>query len=67
MEVRMPSLTSLSLPRVQPSRACGPFRYYESAWGIIPEMVGGLPQQTQNVLNYVKSEAFLSILIMVLW
>lgn len=52
--------------KVQPSRACGPFRYYESAWGIIPELVGGLPQQTQNVLNYVKSEVFLSILIMVL-
>ncbi|XP_078258010.1 transmembrane channel-like protein 7 [Rhinoraja longicauda] len=52
--------------KVQPSRACGPFRYYESAWGIIPEIVGGLPQQTQNILNYVKSEAFLLILIIVL-
>ncbi|XP_051888995.1 transmembrane channel-like protein 7 isoform X2 [Pristis pectinata] len=51
---------------LHPSKACGPFRYYESAWGIVPEVVTRLPQQAQKFLIHIKSEAFLLILITVL-
>ncbi|XP_067860147.1 transmembrane channel-like protein 7 [Heptranchias perlo] len=55
-----------SVATVHPSMSCGPFRQYESAWGIIPEVVSTLPSAAQNLLNYIISEAFILLLITVL-
>ncbi|XP_062930591.1 transmembrane channel-like protein 7 isoform X1 [Mobula hypostoma] len=51
---------------VRPSKACGPFRYYESVWDIVPEAVARLPRKAQNFFIYIKSEVFLLMLITLL-
>ncbi|XP_067914407.1 transmembrane channel-like protein 7 isoform X2 [Heterodontus francisci] len=53
----------VNVATVYPSKSCGPFRHYESAWGIIPEVVSTLPSGTQSFLNYIISEGFFLLLI----
>ncbi|XP_007886820.1 transmembrane channel-like protein 7 [Callorhinchus milii] len=55
-----------NLVMVHPSRACGPFRNYNTAWAIIPEAVTSLPATPRKILNFMLSELFVLLLTTVL-
>ncbi|XP_072882315.1 transmembrane channel-like protein 7 [Hemitrygon akajei] len=57
---------AVNLFLVHPSKACGPFRYYRSVWDIVPEVIARLPWKAQSFFIYIKSEAFLLMLITIL-
>ncbi|XP_020392954.2 transmembrane channel-like protein 7 isoform X1 [Rhincodon typus] len=57
---------SVNIVTVHPSMSCGPFRYYESAWDIIPATVSTFPIEIQRFLKYIVSEPFILLVITIL-
>ncbi|NXL34809.1 TMC7 protein, partial [Glaucidium brasilianum] len=48
----------VSIAHIPSSKACGPFRNFNTSWAVVPETVLGLPTGLQQVLYGITSEAF---------
>ncbi|NXL92181.1 TMC7 protein, partial [Alectura lathami] len=48
----------ISIAQIPSSKACGPFRNFNTSWAIVPYTVLGFPTALQQVLNGIASEAF---------
>ncbi|NWV40439.1 TMC7 protein, partial [Grantiella picta] len=48
----------VSIARIPSSKACGPFRNFNTSWGVIPDTILEFPAGLQQVLFGMASEAF---------
>ncbi|KAK2543991.1 transmembrane channel-like protein 7 [Columba livia] len=48
----------ISIAHISSSKACGPFRSFNTSWAVIPDTVSGFPTALQQVLHGIASEAF---------
>ncbi|KAM9222813.1 LOW QUALITY PROTEIN: transmembrane channel-like protein 7 [Leptosomus discolor] len=48
----------ISIAHIPSSKACGPFRSFNTSWAVVPDTVLGLPTGLQQVLHGIASEAF---------
>ncbi|CAM9518149.1 unnamed protein product [Bubo scandiacus] len=48
----------ISIAHIPSSKACGPFRNFNTSWAVVPDTVLGLPTGLQQVLHGIASEAF---------
>ncbi|XP_026715038.1 transmembrane channel-like protein 7 [Athene cunicularia] len=48
----------VSIAHIPSSKACGPFRNFNTSWAVVPETVLGLPTGLRQVLYGIASEAF---------
>lgn len=45
-------------PRINPSRGCGPFRFFPYMWEIVPDTFNSLSKTTKEFLFFIGSQAF---------
>ncbi|NXL67671.1 TMC7 protein, partial [Chordeiles acutipennis] len=48
----------ISIAHIPSSKACGPFRSFNTSWAVVPDTINGLPTGLQQVLYGIASEAF---------
>ncbi|NWH76233.1 TMC7 protein, partial [Piaya cayana] len=48
----------ISIAQIPSSKACGPFRNFNTTWAVVPATVLGFPMGLQQVLYGITSEAF---------
>ncbi|KAM7091382.1 transmembrane channel-like protein 7 [Ciconia maguari] len=48
----------ISIAHIPSSKACGPFRSFNTSWAVVPATVLGFPTGLQQVLHGIASEAF---------
>ncbi|KFV47774.1 Transmembrane channel-like 7, partial [Gavia stellata] len=48
----------ISIAHIPSSKACGPFRSFNTSWAVVPDKILGLPTGLQQVLHGIASEAF---------
>ncbi|NXQ82773.1 TMC7 protein, partial [Nyctibius grandis] len=48
----------ISIAHIPSSKACGPFRSFNTSWAVVPDTVLGFPTGLQRVLHAIASEAF---------
>ncbi|KAF1626051.1 Transmembrane channel-like protein 7, partial [Eudyptes chrysocome] len=48
----------ISIAHIPSSKACGPFRSFNTSWAVVPDTVLGFPTGLQQVLHGIASEAF---------
>ncbi|NXW45832.1 TMC7 protein, partial [Nyctiprogne leucopyga] len=48
----------ISIAHIPSSKACGPFRSFNTSWAVVPDTISGLPTGLQQVLYGIASEAF---------
>ncbi|XP_009481076.2 transmembrane channel-like protein 7 [Pelecanus crispus] len=48
----------ISIAHIPSSKACGPFRSFNTSWAVVPATVLGFPTGLQQVLHAIASEAF---------
>ncbi|XP_065588642.1 transmembrane channel-like protein 7 [Cyrtonyx montezumae] len=48
----------VSIAHIPSSKACGPFRSFDTSWAIVPHTVLGFPTGLQKVIYGIASEAF---------
>ncbi|XP_072734288.1 transmembrane channel-like protein 7 [Ciconia boyciana] len=48
----------ISIAHIPSSKACGPFRSFNTSWAVVPATVLGFPTGLQQVLHGITSEAF---------
>ncbi|XP_068555014.1 transmembrane channel-like protein 7 isoform X1 [Anas acuta] len=48
----------ISIAHIPSSKACGPFRNFNTSWAVVPHTILGFPTGLQMVLNGIASEAF---------
>ncbi|NXA38491.1 TMC7 protein, partial [Eudromia elegans] len=48
----------VSIAYIPSSKACGPFRNFNTSWAVVPDTILGFPTDLQNVLYGIASEAF---------
>ncbi|KFQ44791.1 Transmembrane channel-like 7, partial [Nestor notabilis] len=48
----------ISIAHIPSSKACGPFRSFNTSWEVVPDTVLGFPTGLQKVLHGIASEAF---------
>ncbi|NWQ80134.1 TMC7 protein, partial [Columbina picui] len=48
----------ISIAHISSSKACGPFRSFNTSWAVVPDTVRGFPAGLQQVLHGIASEAF---------
>ncbi|NXK48619.1 TMC7 protein, partial [Chauna torquata] len=48
----------ISIAHISSSKACGPFRNFNTSWAVVPYTILGFPTGLQKVLNGIASEAF---------
>ncbi|NXN16249.1 TMC7 protein, partial [Indicator maculatus] len=48
----------VSIAYIPSSKACGPFRTFNTSWAVVPDTVLGFPKTLQQVLYGIASEAF---------
>ncbi|XP_069726669.1 transmembrane channel-like protein 7 isoform X1 [Phaenicophaeus curvirostris] len=48
----------ISIAQIPSSKACGPFRNFDTSWAVVPATVLGFPTGLQQVLYGITSEAF---------
>ncbi|KFO79983.1 Transmembrane channel-like 7, partial [Cuculus canorus] len=48
----------ISIAQIPSSKACGPFRNFNTSWAVVPATVLGFPAGLQQVLYGITSEAF---------
>ncbi|XP_021266937.1 transmembrane channel-like protein 7 isoform X2 [Numida meleagris] len=48
----------VSIAHISSSKACGPFRNFNTSWAVVPDTVLQFPTGLQKVLNGIASEAF---------
>ncbi|KAM6244679.1 transmembrane channel-like protein 7 [Spheniscus humboldti] len=48
----------ISIAHIPSSKACGPFRSFNTSWAVVPDTILGFPTGLQQVLHGIASEAF---------
>ncbi|XP_010568458.1 PREDICTED: transmembrane channel-like protein 7 isoform X1 [Haliaeetus leucocephalus] len=48
----------ISIAHIPSSKACGPFRSFNTSWAVVPDTILGFPTGLQKVLHGIASEAF---------
>ncbi|NXU49485.1 TMC7 protein, partial [Turnix velox] len=48
----------ISIAHIPSSKACGPFRSFNTSWAIVPHTIDGFPTSLQKVIYGIASEAF---------
>ncbi|NXT46014.1 TMC7 protein, partial [Pluvianellus socialis] len=48
----------ISIAHIPSSKACGPFRNFNTSWAVVPDTILGFPTGLQQVLYGIASEAF---------
>ncbi|KAF1442874.1 Transmembrane channel-like protein 7, partial [Pygoscelis papua] len=48
----------ISIAHIPSSKACGPFRNFNTSWAVVPDTILGFPTGLQQVLHGIASEAF---------
>ncbi|NXP50103.1 TMC7 protein, partial [Heliornis fulica] len=48
----------VSIAHIPSSKACGPFRNFNTSWEVVPDTILGFPEGLQDVLYGIASEAF---------
>ncbi|NXL50855.1 TMC7 protein, partial [Podilymbus podiceps] len=48
----------ISIAHIPSSKACGPFRSFNTSWAVVPHTILGFPTGLQQVLHGIASEAF---------
>ncbi|XP_019328204.1 PREDICTED: transmembrane channel-like protein 7 [Aptenodytes forsteri] len=48
----------ISIAYIPSSKACGPFRSFNTSWAVVPDTILGFPTGLQQVLHGIASEAF---------
>ncbi|KAM6079253.1 transmembrane channel-like protein 7 isoform 2-T2 [Theristicus caerulescens] len=48
----------ISIAHIPSSKACGPFRSFNTSWAVVPATILGFPTGLQRVLHGIASEAF---------
>ncbi|NXC73349.1 TMC7 protein, partial [Anhinga anhinga] len=48
----------ISIAHIPSSKACGPFRSFNTSWAVVPDTILGFPTGLQKVLYSIASEAF---------
>ncbi|KAM9291863.1 transmembrane channel-like protein 7 [Morus bassanus] len=48
----------ISIAHIPSSKACGPFRSFNTSWAVVPDTILGFPTGLQQVLYGIASEAF---------
>ncbi|KFP86797.1 Transmembrane channel-like 7, partial [Apaloderma vittatum] len=48
----------ISIALIPSSKACGPFRSFNTSWAVVPDTVLGFPRELQQFLHGIASEAF---------
>ncbi|NXP72111.1 TMC7 protein, partial [Ramphastos sulfuratus] len=48
----------ISITHIPSSKACGPFRNFNTSWAVVPDAILGFPKGLQQVLYGIASEAF---------
>ncbi|NXT33306.1 TMC7 protein, partial [Pelecanoides urinatrix] len=48
----------ISIAHIPSSKACGPFRSFNTSWAVVPDTIRGFPTGLQQVLHSIASEAF---------
>ncbi|XP_064376395.1 transmembrane channel-like protein 7 [Dromaius novaehollandiae] len=48
----------ISIAHIPSSKACGPFRNFNTSWAVVPDTILGFPTGLQKVLYGIASEAF---------
>ncbi|NXG05711.1 TMC7 protein, partial [Sakesphorus luctuosus] len=48
----------VSIASIPSSKACGPFRHFNTSWQVVPDTILGFPRGLQQVLFGMASEAF---------
>ncbi|XP_071617642.1 transmembrane channel-like protein 7 isoform X1 [Heliangelus exortis] len=48
----------ISIALIPSSKACGPFRSFNTSWAVVPDTILGFPTVLQQVLHGIASEAF---------
>ncbi|KAM9598677.1 transmembrane channel-like protein 7 isoform 3-T3 [Morphnus guianensis] len=48
----------ISIAHISSSKACGPFRSFNTSWAVVPDTILGFPTGLQQVLHGIASEAF---------
>ncbi|XP_054247287.1 transmembrane channel-like protein 7 [Indicator indicator] len=48
----------ISIAYIPSSKACGPFRTFNTSWAVVPDTILGFPKALQQVLYGIASEAF---------
>lgn len=49
------------------SKACGPFKSFNTSWEVVPDTILGFPVGLQQVLHGIASEAFAVPFFVVIW
>ncbi|XP_035745129.1 transmembrane channel-like protein 7 isoform X2 [Egretta garzetta] len=57
----------ISIAYIPSSKACGPFRSFNTSWAVVPYTILGFPMGLQQVLHGIASEAFAVPFFMVIW
>lgn len=63
----MKHLSFLLLYSIPSSKACGPFRNYNTSWEVVPDTILQFPTGLQQVLFGMASEAFAVPFFVILW
>ncbi|NWW84103.1 TMC7 protein, partial [Rhynochetos jubatus] len=48
----------ISIAHIPSSKACGPFRNFNTSWAVVPDTILGFPTALQQVFHSIASEAF---------
>ncbi|NWX50163.1 TMC7 protein, partial [Steatornis caripensis] len=56
----------ISIAHIPSSKACGPFRSFNTSWAVVPNTILGFPTGLQQVLYSIASEAFAVPFLMVI-
>ncbi|NXY81075.1 TMC7 protein, partial [Alcedo cyanopectus] len=48
----------ISIAHIPSSKACGPFRSFNTSWEVVPHVIDGFPTYLQKLLYGIASEAF---------
>ncbi|NXW33261.1 TMC7 protein, partial [Phaetusa simplex] len=48
----------ISIAHIPSSKACGPFRNFDTSWAVVPHTIDGFPTGLRQVLYGIASEAF---------
>ncbi|NXH21244.1 TMC7 protein, partial [Bucco capensis] len=56
----------ISIAHIPSSKACGPFRSFNTSWAVVPDTILEFPTRLQQVLHGIASEAFAVPFFMVL-
>nr|XP_009681729.1 PREDICTED: transmembrane channel-like protein 7 [Struthio camelus australis] len=57
----------VSIAHIPSSKACGPFRNFNTSWAVVPDTILGFPAGLQKFLYGIASEAFAVPFFMVIW